>query len=133
MDDSWVSTHMVALSALIITGLNSWNRITNAVDSGEGMVIQVYGYQFNWITRYSGADNQLNTGLNKLSCYFPESFLQSGQYFLSLFIIKNKKKAIFIERDILNFVVVDASREIGVYMGREPGYIRPQFEWEKRN
>jgi lipopolysaccharide transport system ATP-binding protein len=75
----------------------------------------------------------LKTGLNILNCYFPEEFLQSGQYFLSLFIVENKKSAIFIERDILSFVVVDAGRELGVYMGREPGYISPKFEWEHNN
>ncbi|MCB0447368.1 MAG: ATP-binding cassette domain-containing protein [Gelidibacter sp.] len=75
----------------------------------------------------------LKTGLNSLSCFFPESFLQSGQYFLSLFIVENKKSAVFIERDILSFVVVDAGRELGVFMGREPGYIRPKFEWKHNN
>ncbi|MDU8885486.1 ABC transporter ATP-binding protein [Yeosuana sp. MJ-SS3] len=80
-----------------------------------------------------GEDNQLLNGQNILACYFPESFLQSGQYFLSLFIVENKKRAIFIERDILNFVVVDSGREIGTYMGREPGSIRPRFEWRKLN
>ena len=75
----------------------------------------------------------MHSGQNILGCYFPESFLQSGQYFLSLLIVKNKKRAIFIERDILNFIVVDAKREIGTYMGKEPGSIRPRFEWRKLN
>ncbi len=75
----------------------------------------------------------LQTGLNSLCCYFPKGFLQSGQYFLSLLVIENKKKAVFVERDILSFVVVDAGRELGVYMGREPGYIRPNFNWKRRS
>ena len=72
----------------------------------------------------------LETGFNNLFCYFPKGFLQSGQYFLSLFIVENKKRALFIEKDILSFIIIDAGREIGVYMGREPGYVRPQFEWK---
>ncbi len=71
----------------------------------------------------------LKTGLNNLVCYFPKGFLQSGQYFLSFFVVENRKNAVFVEKDILSFVVVDAGRDIGVYMGREPGYVRPQFEW----
>lgn len=71
----------------------------------------------------------LKNGNNKLTCKFPSSFFQSGQYFLSLFIVEDKKKAIFIEKDIVSFTIVDGGRNIGVYMGREPGYIKPQFEW----
>ncbi|WP_242117933.1 ABC transporter ATP-binding protein [Aestuariivivens sediminicola] len=72
-------------------------------------------------------------GHNLLSCYFPKNFLQSGQYFLSLYIIQDKHHAVFIEKDICSFVVVDAPRQLGVYMGREPGYIKPQFTWKNRN
>ena len=34
-----------------------------------------------------------------------------------------------MEKDIFRFTVVDGGRDLGVYMGREPGYIRPQFKW----
>ncbi len=81
----------------------------------------------------TGGDNQLVKGLNILACYIPKGFLQSGQYFLSLFFVEDKRSAIFIEKDILSFVVVDAQREIGTYMGKEPGYIRPNFLWKKLN
>lgn len=82
---------------------------------------------------FSNTSLMLQEGFNSLVCCFPESFLQSGQYFLSFFVIEDRRRAIFIERDIISFVVVDASRDIGVYMGREPGYIKPQFHWKKLN
>ena len=75
---------------------------------------------------------KLEKGRNTLSCYFPESFFQAGQYFLSLLIVEDRRKAIFIEKDIMGFTVVNASRDLGVYMGREPGYIKPSFDWENR-
>ena len=75
---------------------------------------------------------KLEKGRNTLSCYFPESFFQEGQYFLSLFIVEDRRKAIFIEKDIMGFTVVNASRDLGVYMGREPGYIKPSFHWENK-
>ncbi|MBJ6367886.1 ABC transporter ATP-binding protein [Snuella sedimenti] len=81
---------------------------------------------------FSNTDVSLRTGRNLLSCYFPNGFLQSGQYFLSLYIVEDRHHAIFIEKDIYSFVVVDAPRRLGVYMGREPGYIKPQFTWENR-
>ena len=74
-------------------------------------------------------DLKLKSGHNELTCKFPSSFFQSGQYFLSLFIVEDKRKAIFIEKDIMSFTIVDSGRDIGVYMGMEPGYIKPQFEW----
>jgi lipopolysaccharide transport system ATP-binding protein len=71
----------------------------------------------------------LRNGTNQLTCQFPANFFQSGQYFLSIFIIEDRRRAIFVEKDIISFTVVDGGREMGVYMGREPGYIKPQFEW----
>ena len=74
---------------------------------------------------------KLTFGNNKISCVFPSDFFQSGMFTLSFFLVKDKRTAIFMERDILSFNVVDGQRELGVYMGREPGYIRPQFKWQK--
>ncbi|KFF05207.1 ABC transporter ATP-binding protein [Flavobacterium reichenbachii] len=72
----------------------------------------------------------LKKGVNNIKCHFPKSFFQSGQYFLSLFIVEDSKQPIFVEKDIISFTVVDSGRELGTYMGREPGFIRPQFEWK---
>jgi lipopolysaccharide transport system ATP-binding protein len=72
----------------------------------------------------------LHRGNNKLRCFFPKNFFQSGQYFLSLFIVKDKREAIFVEKDIVSFTIVDGGRELGIYMGREPGYIKPAFTWK---
>lgn len=72
----------------------------------------------------------LQKGFNNLKCYFPKSFLHAGQYFLTLFIVEDKRKAIFVEKDILSFTIINAPREIGVFMGKEPGSINPFFEWK---
>jgi lipopolysaccharide transport system ATP-binding protein len=82
----------------------------------------------------SGTDGvSLKQGNNQLKCFFPKDFFQSGQYFLSLYVIKDKREAVFVNDDIISFSVVDRIREIGVYMGREPGYIRPAFIWENQS
>lgn len=75
----------------------------------------------------------LKPGLNKLTCIFPASFFQSGSYYLSLYIIQDKRKAIFTEKDIMSFTIVDGERGLGEYMGREPGNIRPMFKWKIDN
>ena len=72
---------------------------------------------------------KLNIGINHLVCTFPTSFFQSGQYFLSFFLVEDKRNAFFVKEDILSFTVIDGLREIGVFMGREPGFIKPQFDW----
>jgi len=73
---------------------------------------------------------QLKQGTNRIVCTFPAHFFQSGNFSLALFVIEDNRKAIFIERDIITYTVVDGERQLGVYLGREPGYIKPRFEWK---
>ena len=75
-------------------------------------------------------DFSLHKGMNNITCTIPKYFFQSGTFMLSLFIVQNKKNPIFIEKDIMTFTVVDGERELGVYLGREPGFIRPTFKWK---
>ncbi|WP_298392069.1 ABC transporter ATP-binding protein [Flavobacterium sp.] len=79
---------------------------------------------------YEGSNNFIKKGTNQLLCTFPKNFFQSGNYSLALFIVQDKKEAIFVEKDVISFTIVDGGRELGIYMGREPGSIRPQFEWK---
>jgi len=71
----------------------------------------------------------LQKGNNKLITQIPKMFLQPGQYYLHFMVVEDKKIAIFIEKDILSFNVVHGERALGVFMGKEPGYIRPNFNW----
>jgi cytochrome c oxidase subunit II len=61
----WTVIPTIVLAALIVTGLNEWNRMTQS-HPDDGMKVQVYGYQFNWIARYSGPDNQLGRSYYKM-------------------------------------------------------------------
>lgn len=54
----WTVVPTIVLAALITTGLLSWNKITQS-EHTDGMKVQVYGYQFNWMARYAGKDNKL--------------------------------------------------------------------------
>lgn len=78
----------------------------------------------------SSSGTSLKVGKNRLKCIFPANFFQSGNFFLHFFFVEDKNKAILVENDIFNFTVQDGERELGVYMGREPGYIKPLFQWE---
>ena len=70
-------------------------------------------------------------GNNFIRCLLPDGFLQHGNYSLSLFLVIDKKKLVFVEKNVIYFSVIHAQKEIGSYMGREPGSIRPKFNWSK--
>ena len=78
----------------------------------------------------NGDQVPLKSGLNSLKCKFPKNFFQSATFSLNFFCVEDKTKSVLVEKDIFNFKVQDGQRELGVYMGREPGYIKPKFEWE---
>ena len=81
---------------------------------------------------FSSSVAQLREGANKLICKFPESFFQSGTYYLSFYFVIDKRMSTFSEKDIMRFTVIDGGRAMGVYMGREPGFIKPKFKWENK-
>jgi lipopolysaccharide transport system ATP-binding protein len=78
----------------------------------------------------SAGNASLELGENNVICTFPADFFQAGQFFLSFYFVEDRKRSIFIEQDIMAFTVINGSREIGVYMGKEPGSIRPKFKWK---
>lgn len=74
---------------------------------------------------------ELVNGKNKLCCSFYKEFFQSGNFGIALYVVLNKEKSIFTKKNIITFSIIDRKRKLGTYMGREPGFIKPQFEWEK--
>ncbi len=73
---------------------------------------------------------KIKSGLNHLICTFPKGFLNVGTYYLSVYLIEDAKNAVFVEKDILSFDIQFAERNIGGWMGREPGFIKPIFKWD---
>ena len=71
----------------------------------------------------------LRKGNNHLVCYFPKGFLNIGNYYLDLYIIEDAKRAVFYEPDIMTFTIQEGPRPLGGWMGKEPGFIKPVFEW----
>ncbi len=73
---------------------------------------------------------QLTNGKNHLTCSLPKGFLNIGTYYLSVYVIEDAKNTVFSENDILSFDVQEGAREIGAWMGKEPGFIKPVFQWD---
>ncbi len=61
----WTVLPSLALTAVILYGLNTWIKITNA-DVSDATVVEVYSKQFSWVARYSGEDNLLGSANYKL-------------------------------------------------------------------
>jgi lipopolysaccharide transport system ATP-binding protein len=72
---------------------------------------------------------KLHKGLNRINCVLPEGFLNIGSYYISFFVIEDARMPIFIEKDILAFNIQEGERPMGAWMGREPGFIKPRFNW----
>ncbi len=83
-------------------------------------------FTFSHIT----SQQRLKTGLNHLKCTFPKGFLNVGTYYLTAYLIEDAKTAVFEEKDIISFDVQFGERGIGSWMGKEPGFIKPLFNWE---
>lgn len=71
----------------------------------------------------------LRKGNNHLVCSFPRGFLNIGNYYLDLYIIEDAKRTVFREPDILAFAIQEGPRALGGWMGKEPGFIKPIFDW----
>lgn len=54
----WTVVPAIVLTGVILYGLSTWNKITNA-DVRGAQVIELYAKQFGWTARYSGNDNEL--------------------------------------------------------------------------
>lgn len=74
---------------------------------------------------------KLQLGINHVKCVLPKGFLNIGSYFMSFYVIENEKKTIFVEKDIMTFNIQEGERPIGSWMGKEPGFIKPVFDWSK--
>ena len=78
---------------------------------------------------HANSNLSLNKGFNKVKCTLPQGFLNVGTYYLSFYIIENSKTTLFVEKDIMSFIVQEGEREIGSWLGKEPGFIKPKFDW----
>lgn len=71
----------------------------------------------------------LKQGLNKIKCKFPKGFLNIGTYYLNFYVIENAKSTLFVEKDIISFTIQEGQRVLGSWLGKEPGFIKPIFDW----
>lgn len=81
-------------------------------------------------TMHNGNSQQLVYGENNIICDIPLEFFNVGEYQLSIYIIKNAQDSVLVEEDILSFRIIEKEKELGQWMGVEPGFVKTNFEWK---
>ncbi len=71
----------------------------------------------------------LNFGKNKVNFKIPRNFLNLDKYTLDFYAIADKKSSVIFEEDVLSFTILQGKRNVGDWMGKEPGFITTNFEW----
>ncbi len=87
----------------------------------HGVVLFVFGHSKSGVG--------LRPGQNHLICTLPEGFLNIGTYFLTLHILEDEKTTVVVEPNFVSLQIQEGERAIGQWMGREPGFIKPRFQW----
>lgn len=101
-------------------------KITFVMNNEEGITLFTF-------THHNFRNQQaLHEGLNEITCTIPAGFLNIGSYYLSMYYIEDSKNTLFVEKDIMAIHVQQGERRLGGFMGKEPGFIKPIFNWEIR-
>ncbi|HEY0047345.1 MAG TPA: cytochrome c oxidase subunit II [Flavobacterium sp.] len=107
----WSAVPAVVLAGLILYGLYAWTNIMYIDQTDKSMmVIEVYGKQFQWEARYSGADNVLGKanvryieGINTMGVDLADPNAQDDVTAMELHIPKGKKVLFkFRSQDVLH-------------------------------
>lgn len=116
-------SHEIELNTKITFHRNtSTYHLTYVLNNENGEALFAFSHKGNGL--------HLKESLNNLKCTFPENFLNLGTYYLSLYIIKDSRTTVFVEKDIISFDVQANKRSLGSWMGKEPGFIKPVFNWK---
>jgi lipopolysaccharide transport system ATP-binding protein len=62
-------------------------------------------------------------------CKIPANFLNWGNYMVDMYAVKDRSKGVVVENDVISFTLANKQSALGSWMGREPGDVRPQFDY----
>ncbi len=125
-DDALDEYHEIELNTLVTIKSNAERiQLTYVLNNENGDAL----FTFSHIN----TNMRMTDGYNHLKCHFPEGFLNIGTYYLSIYLILDSMHCLFFEKDILSFDVQEGERDIGAWMGKEQGVIKPVFQWEINN
>lgn len=68
-------------------------------------------------------------GAYKASFIIPANFLNNDGYLLTLLIVQNESKVVYVKDSIATFTIVDAAERSASDMGREPSVVQVPLIW----
>ena len=68
-------------------------------------------------------------GVYEQVMHIPAGFLNWGNYFVDLYVVKDRSRAFLVENDVLFFTLGNRQQTLGSWMGREPGDVTPKFDF----
>lgn len=96
-------------------------RLIFRLTTEEGLILFTFGHSASGVA--------LKEGPNHLVCSLPPGFLNIGSYYLTVSFFEDVNTLLLRVEDIMTFHVQEAPRKLGAWMGRQPGFIKPHFEW----
>ena len=105
----WTVAPTIVLTAVILYGLSTWEKITNA-DTSNSAVIEVFAKQFGWSARYPGDDNTLGKhdyklikGINGLGIDMNDQFSLDDKVTLEVHLVVDKSVLLtFRSQDVIH-------------------------------
>ena len=82
-----------------------------------------------FVASSSSSGNNLNKGINCIKMVIPANFFNVGVFFVDFMLIKDRKASVFIENDIISFTLINKVQDLGKWMGKTKGPLKPQFNW----
>ncbi|MGY8987189.1 MAG: cytochrome c oxidase subunit II [Flavobacteriales bacterium] len=123
----WTVVPAIVLTAVILYGLSTWDKITNDIPQ-ESQIVEVYSEQFAWTARLSGEDNilgnsdfRLVTAENHLGINMEDELSQDDIIVGEVHIVVNKPVLLkFRSRDVIHSAFLPHFR---VQMNCVPGMV----------
>lgn len=75
-------------------------------------------------------NESIKAGKHTLFTEIPKGFFNVGSFFIDLIVTIDNKNAVIMENDIISFTTIPEHKELGTWMGKSPGYLKPSFNWE---
>ncbi|MFT6849871.1 MAG: cytochrome c oxidase subunit 2 [Sphingobacteriales bacterium] len=120
----WTIIPAVVMAVLVITGMKTWNQITDYDQEDIYTEIEVFAYQFGWSTRYPGNDGVLGkTNYNMISVTNPLGILTQEDF--------DKKSADLVtEIAMVEKRMADLEAELGNTPVESGDYVKVQLNIE---
>lgn len=67
-------------------------------------------------------------GKHELKMTIPSFFFNEGVFSIDLMLTDGRRR-IFLEVDCVSFVILQEQKELGEWMGKSPGPLKPKFDW----